>query len=227
MVVGSANFIHENGKVELVGAPRYNQTGHDIMYELMTWRVHPVLWGTPWAKLIRREWLAQSDIIYRPGMQKYEDTECIVRNLPRIESFCSIDTPVYNYYLNDGSATARFRGERQLSDAKRLYISQCEAINSLFDGERREKLLDDVTRELSFTYLSMIYVLYRTSHTNRFNSLKKICNSIDTISPHWKAYFKSGNPLIVRRTMKLGLWATHLLLSAVALVPALRKQLRG
>lgn len=226
MVLGSYNMIFSDHVETITAQPIYLEGAAKIGYNLLMRNII-WLWSTHWGKLIKREWFLQDAIGYRPGLAKVEDTECLTRLLPTINTFCSISEPVYNYFIYDGTAMTRYKGRPQIEANERLWQTRREVVDKLFLNEEYELLGNTLEREMSFLYLSTIYVIYNTNGINRYEALKDVCRSIEGINPNWKHYFETGNPRIIRMALALGYRPTHWLLSFVSAVPQLRKRLRG
>lgn len=227
MVVGSANLFSELEGVSLLEASSMVLEEQSIAYELLNWKISPILWGTHWGKIVLKETFDMEGIGYLSGMAKYEDTEFFTRFLVKMKKFCSISDPVYNYYLYDGAATAKFKLQPQIDAAKILIKTHKNVVEKSFTGEKKDALLRRLNREDSFMFVSMIYVLYRTKDVDRYFWLKKIVKAANETIPNWKSNLKGGNPRVLRWSMNLGLWCTHLMMSIVSAVPFLRKRLRG
>lgn len=186
------------------------------------------LWGAPWAKLYRRQVIIDNDLWQVPGMVRSQDTEFNLRFLADIRSFATTDRIVYNYWLNSDGAMSRFQGDRLLL-AREIYCKTHEdVVRSLFHEESDyDERVSQVANMNSFAWLSTIYVLYRSGTRGKYGWLKKICAAAGKNDPDWLTYFKTGNPGIIRRLMRLGIWAPHMLLTFVAAIPALRRKMRG
>lgn len=184
--------------------------------------------SSPWAKLYKRSFLNEYHIRFRPGMVNSQDTEFNSRLLRKISSFVCVPALIYIYRQNEAGATANFRGEKVIEAKVNLIKTRTETIDSIFQDQlKRQKYHAENRNAASFVWLSTIYLLYRSQTPEKRLWLRRIISEASNINPRWLDPFRSGNPRIVRLSMLVGPCCTHLLLSAVASIPFLRKRLRG
>lgn len=228
VVMAGLDVIAEDGsKMEAMLPVELTYYGDDAA-RVMCSNISEPIWKCVVSKLYKRSIIENNALCFDVEMNKFEDTEFVYRFMMNIRSLISIPVATYRYLQQDNSSMSKFKGQNQIDSLEKLNRRRMEFINAIYsDKSERDIQLEDQRRIISFDYLSTIYVLYRTKIPHRYYWLKQICKSAKTFDAGWARHFRIGNPRIIRASMRPGLWATHLLMSMVSMIPALRNKLRG
>lgn len=170
--------------------------------------------GNPGLKFIEEQ-VKREDIVFDHLFVKH------------INSILSVERDIYSYMINQWSTSNKFYQERELRDVARVRDLRSEMISTLLEEPKRSELLLDLKRLTAFQWITTIYGLYKSGTEHKKYWLKRICEEAAGGDPDWLQWFKVGNPRIIRLSMRLGLWAPHLILSIARSIPSLRRRLRG
>lgn len=175
-------------------------------------------------KLYKSETVNRMPRLFQKGMIHGEDADFNQRFWQVAQTVTVIPDSVYNYIINATSASTRFKGDSHLQSMTALCESLRQAEKQLLDSPDK---FPYVRRVESYRIMTNIYMLYRTRGIKHLYWLKRIIKEADRMAPGWQDHLFGRFPAMFAKALKMGIVTAHIFLTMVAMIPSLRRQLRG